>query len=89
MVISPKFFLVATLLICSIVSLATGTSWGTIGIMGIALMGIGAGLGIPPAQTGGAIISGAYFGDKISPLSDRTNLVPAMAGLRLGQMTEE
>jgi len=89
MVISPKFFLVATLLICSIVSLATGTSWGTIGTMGIALMGIGAGLGIPPAQTGGAIISGAYFGDKISPLSDTTNLAPAMAVLRLGQMAEE
>jgi NhaC family Na+:H+ antiporter len=83
MVISPKFFLVATLLICSIVSLATGTSWGTIGTMGIALMGIGAGLGIPPAQTGGAIISGAYFGDKISPLSDTTNLAPAMAGTDL------
>jgi len=80
MIISPKFFLVATLLICSIVSLATGTSWGTMGTMGIALMGIGAGLGIPPAQTGGAIVSGAYFGDKISPLSDTTNLAPAMAG---------
>jgi len=57
--------------------------------MGIALMGIGAGLGIPPAQMEGAIISGAYFGDKISPLSDTTNLAPAMAGLRLGQMAEE
>ncbi len=78
--ISPKIFLVAALLICSITSLATGTSWGTMGTMGLALMGISQGLGIPLAATAGAVISGAYFGDKMSPLSDTTNLAPAMAG---------
>lgn len=78
--ISPKIFLVAALLICSITSLATGTSWGTMGTMGLALMGISQGLGIPLPATAGAVISGAYFGDKMSPLSDTTNLAPAMAG---------
>ncbi|ADL08239.1 Na+/H+ antiporter NhaC [Thermosediminibacter oceani] len=78
--LTPKIFLLATLLICSIVSLATGTSWGTVGTIGIALMGIGQGLGMPPALVAGAIISGAYFGDKMSPLSDTTNLAPAVAG---------
>ncbi len=82
-ILSPGFFLVASLIVCSIVSLATGTSWGTAGTVGIALMGIGAGLGIDPAMTGGAVISGAYFGDKMSPLSDTTNLAPAMAGSTL------
>ena len=71
--ISPKIYLVAALLICSITSLATGTSWGTMGTMGLALMGISQGLGIPLAATAGAVISGAYFGDKMSPLSDTTN----------------
>lgn len=79
-ILSPKIFLVAAVLICSITSLATGTSWGTMGTMGIALMGIAHGLGIAPAVAAGAIISGAYFGDKMSPLSDTTNLAPAMAG---------
>ena len=78
--LSPKIFLVATLLICSITSLATGTSWGTMGTMGLALIGIGTGLGMPIGPTAGAVISGAYFGDKMSPLSDTTNLAPAMAG---------
>ena len=78
--LSPKVFLVAALLICSITSLATGTSWGTMGTMGLALIGIGAGLGMPVGPTAGAVISGAYFGDKLSPLSDTTNLAPAMAG---------
>lgn len=78
--LSPKIFLVAALLICSITSLATGTSWGTMGTMGLALIGIGHGLGMPIGPTAGAIISGAYFGDKMSPLSDTTNLAPAMAG---------
>lgn len=78
--LSPKIFLVAATLICSITSLATGTSWGTIGTMGLALIGIGTGLGIPMPIAAGAIISGAYFGDKMSPLSDTTNLAPAMAG---------
>lgn len=79
-IMNPSIFFIATLLICSITSLATGTSWGTMGTMGVALMGIGHGLGISPAMTAGAIISGAYFGDKMSPLSDTTNLAPAMAG---------
>lgn len=79
-ILSPKIFLVATAIICSITSLATGTSWGTMGTMGLALMGIGYGLGMDPAMTAGAVISGAYFGDKLSPLSDTTNLAPAMAG---------
>ncbi len=82
-VLKPSIFFVATLLICSITALATGTSWGTIGTMGVALMGIGYGLGMDPGITAGAILSGAYFGDKMSPLSDTTNLAPAMAGTNL------
>ncbi len=80
MILKPSIFLVATVLITSITSLATGTSWGTAGTMGIALMGIASGLGIPAPLTAGAVLSGAYFGDKMSPLSDTTNLAPAMAG---------
>ncbi len=79
-ILKPNIFFLASCLICSITSLATGTSWGSMGTMGVALMGIGYGLGMNPAMTAGAIISGAYFGDKISPLSDTTNLAPAMAG---------
>lgn len=79
-ILSPSIFLVATAIICSITSLATGTSWGTMGTIGLALMGIAQGLGIPAPIAAGAIISGAYFGDKMSPLSDTTNLAPAMAG---------
>lgn len=79
-ILSPKIFLVAAVLICSITSLATGTSWGTMGTMGLALIGIGHGLGMPIGPTAGAVICGAYFGDKLSPLSDTTNLAPAMAG---------
>lgn len=78
--LSPSIFLIATVLICSITSLATGTSWGTMGTMGLALMGIAQGLGMPIGPTAGAILAGAYFGDKLSPLSDTTNLAPAMAG---------
>ena len=78
--LSPSVFLMAAVLICSITSLATGTSWGTVGTMGLALIGIAIGLGIPAPLAAGAIISGAYFGDKMSPLSDTTNLAPAMAG---------
>lgn len=84
-VLSPSIFLVSTLLICSIVSLATGSSWGTTGTVGIALIGIAAGLGIPKALAAGIIISGAYFGDKMSPLSDTTNLAPAVSGTELFQ----
>ncbi len=79
-ILHPAIFFIATVIICSITSLATGTSWGTMGTMGVALMGIGFGLGMNPAMTAGAILSGAYFGDKMSPLSDTTNLAPAMAG---------
>ena len=79
-ILHPAIFFIAVVLICSITSLATGSSWGTMGTMGVALMGIGYGLGMNPAMTAGAILSGAYFGDKMSPLSDTTNLAPAMAG---------
>ncbi|MDR7857375.1 Na+/H+ antiporter NhaC [Tissierella sp.] len=79
-ILKPGIFLVATVLICSVTSLATGTSWGTAGTIGIALMGISTGLGIPAPVAAGAIISGAYFGDKMSPLSDTTNLAPAVSG---------
>ena len=81
--ISPGIFLLATCIICSIVSLATGSSWTTAATVGIALIGVGSGLGIPVNMVAGAIISGAYFGDKMSPLSDTTNLAPAMAGANL------
>ena len=82
-VISPKIFLVTAAILCSIVSLATGSSWSTAGSMGVAIMGIGTALGFPAAMTAGAVVSGAYFGDKMSPLSDTTNLAPAMAGATL------
>ena len=82
-VLSPGIFLVATLIICSIVSLGTGSSWSTAGTVGVALIGVGQGLGVPVAMVAGAIISGAYFGDKMSPLSDTTNLAPAVAGTDL------
>ena len=82
-ILSPGIFLVATLLICSIVALGTGSSWSTAGTLGVALIGVGKGLGIPVSMVAGAIISGAYFGDKMSPLSDTTNLAPAVAGTDL------
>jgi NhaC family Na+:H+ antiporter len=82
-VLSPGIFLVATLIICSIVSLGTGSSWSTAGTVGVALVGVGQGLGVPVAMVAGAIVSGAYFGDKMSPLSDTTNLAPAVAGTDL------
>ena len=78
--LNPSIFLVVAVIICAITSLATGTSWGTMGTMGLALIGIGQGLGMPIGPTAGAILAGAYFGDKMSPLSDTTNLAPAMAG---------
>ena len=81
--LNPTIFLVASCLICAIVSLATGSSWSTIATVGIALLGIGKAMGISEAIIGGAVISGAYFGDKISPMSDTTNLAPAMAGTDL------
>ncbi|MBN1589301.1 MAG: Na+/H+ antiporter NhaC [Pirellulales bacterium] len=78
-IISPASFLVTSCILCSIVSVLTGTSWGTIGTMGIALIGIAEGLGIPPGQAAGAIVAGAYFGDKLSPFSDTTNLASMAA----------
>lgn len=83
MLLSPGVFLLAGCVLCSIVSLATGSSWTTAGTIGVALIGVGMGLGINPAMTAGAIISGAYFGDKMSPLSDTTNMAPAVAGSTL------
>lgn len=80
-VIHPSIFLLATLIICSLTSISTGTSWGTAGTAGIAMMGIGAGLGIPAPLTAGAVLSGAYFGDKLSPLSDSTILTASMSGI--------
>ncbi|PID65898.1 MAG: Na+/H+ antiporter NhaC [Gammaproteobacteria bacterium] len=80
---SPSTFLFSVCLICAIISLATGTSWGTVGTVGLAMMGIGEGLGIPAAMTGGALVSGAFFGDKMSPLSDTTNLTAAVCEIDL------
>ncbi|MGM0875610.1 MAG: Na+/H+ antiporter NhaC [Bacillota bacterium] len=77
--IHPSIFLLATLVICSITSLATGTSWGTVGTAGIAMMAIGEGMGIPLPIVAGAVLSGAYFGDKLSPLSDSTVLAASMS----------
>jgi NhaC family Na+:H+ antiporter len=82
-IVNPSWFLPVTCLVCCIVSIATGSSWSTGGTVGIALMGIGKAIGVPDEMTAGAIISGAYFGDKLSPLSDTTNLAPAMAGTDL------
>ncbi|MBK8498170.1 MAG: Na+/H+ antiporter NhaC [Flavobacteriales bacterium] len=83
MVLSPQVFLVAACLVCCIVSLATGSSWSTVATVGIALLGIGKAMGMHEGLIAGAIISGAYFGDKLSPLSDTTNLAPAVAGTDL------
>ena len=82
-VLSPEIFLPATVIIAAVISIATGSSWTTSATVGIALVGIGTALGINPGMIAGAVISGAYFGDKMSPLSDTTNLAPAMAGTDL------
>ncbi|MBL7862114.1 MAG: Na+/H+ antiporter NhaC [Cyclobacteriaceae bacterium] len=82
-ILNPTIFLLAACIVCSIVSLATGSSWSTVATVGIALLGIGKALDIHEGVIAGAIISGAYFGDKMSPLSDTTNLAPAMAGTDL------
>ncbi|WP_394749215.1 Na+/H+ antiporter NhaC [Spongiimicrobium salis] len=79
-ILNPTIFLAACVIICSIISIATGSSWTTSATVGIALIGIGDALGISLGMTAGAVLSGAYFGDKMSPLSDTTNLAPAMAG---------
>ncbi len=82
-VLSPQWFYVATCIICAIAALSTGSSWTVAGTLGVALIGVAMGLGLSPAIAAGAIISGAYFGDKMSPLSDTTNLAPAVAGTDL------
>ena len=79
-ILNPTIFLAACVIICAIISIATGSSWTTSATVGIALIGIGDALGISLGMTAGAVLSGAYFGDKLSPLSDTTNLAPAMAG---------
>jgi NhaC family Na+:H+ antiporter len=81
--ISPKLFLATACLVCSITALATGTSWGTIGTVGVAFIGIAIGLGIPLGLAAGAIVAGAYFGDKMSPFSDIPNLAAVTAGANL------
>ncbi|HLV69918.1 MAG TPA: Na+/H+ antiporter NhaC family protein [Xanthomarina sp.] len=82
-VLNPAIFLPASVTICAVISIATGSSWTTSATVGIALIGIGSALGISTGMIAGAVISGAYFGDKMSPLSDTTNLAPAMAGTDL------
>ena len=77
-IMSPRIFLPAACILATVVSLATGTSWGTVGTVGLAIMGIGQALGVPEYWTAGAVVSGAFFGDKMSPLSDTTNLTPAV-----------
>lgn len=81
--ISPQFFLVSAFVVCSLMSLALGTSWGTLGTLGIVLAGIGETLGFPLYMTAGAVVSGAFFGDKMSPISDTTNMAPAITGVKL------
>ena len=82
-ILNPTIFLPATVVICAIISIATGSSWTTSATVGIALIGIGKAIGLPLGMVAGAVLSGAYFGDKMSPLSDTTNLAPAMAGSEL------
>jgi len=82
-IISPQYFLVTACIVCSIVSILTGTSYGTVGTVGIAFIGIAQGFDIPLGMAAGAIVAGAYFGDKISPFSDTTNLAPIAAGSNL------
>ena len=82
-VLQPEYFLPATVAISALISVATGSSWSTVATVGVALLGIGRTLGFDEAVVAGAIISGAYFGDKISPLSDTTNLAAATTGTEL------
>lgn len=82
-ILHPSIFLAACVIICSLISISTGSSWTTSATVGIALIGIAQVLDISVGMTAGAILSGAYFGDKLSPMSDTTNLAPAMAGTDL------
>ena len=82
-IINPSFLIVTAFLVTAVVSVCTGTSWGSAGTIGVALMGVASGLGAPLPIVAGAVVSGAYFGDKMSPLSDTTNLAPIAAGSNL------
>lgn len=82
-IINPKFLLVTAFLITAVFSTITGTSWGSAGTIGVAIMGIAGGLGVSLPATAGAVVAGSYFGDKLSPLSDTTNLAPLAAGSTL------
>lgn len=82
-IVNPKIFLFTAVIVSAIVSLVIGSSWSTVATLGVALLGIGKAIGIDEALVAGAVLSGAYFGDKMSPLSDTTNLAPAMAGTDL------
>lgn len=82
-VISPSAIVPLTFVLCAFTSLCTGTSYGSAATMGLAMLGIGLNMGINPALLAGAIVSGAYFGDKMSPMSDTTNVAPAMSGTDL------
>lgn len=79
-ILNPSIFLVTACLLCSLISLVIGSSYTTAGTIGVALIGISVGLGVNPAMTAGAVVSGSYFGDKMSPMSDTTNMAPAVAG---------
>ena len=82
-IVSPRLLLVTAFLITAVVSVVTGTSWGSVATMGVALMGIASALGVSLPATAGAVIAGSYFGDKISPMSETTNLAPMAAGSEL------
>lgn len=82
-IISPNFLIITSFLVAAFVSICTGTSWGSAGTVGVAIMGVAAGMGAPLPIVAGAVVSGAYFGDKMSPLSDTTNLAPIAAGAKL------
>ena len=79
-ILSPDWFYAAACLLSAIVAMSIGSSWTTAATVGVALMGIATGIGMSPAIAAGAVVSGAYFGDKISPLSETTNLAPAVSG---------
>lgn len=81
--ITPQYFILSAFILCSVVSLACGTSWGTLGTAGVAMFGVGTSLGIPPGVTLGAIVSGAYLGDMVSPMSDSTNVASSATGVDL------
>ena len=81
--VSPKLLILTAFIVTAIVSMCTGTSWGSVGTMGVAIMGVAIGLGVNLPMVAGAVISGAYFGDKLSPLSDTTNMAPIYAGSEL------